>query len=276
MFDRMAADRRCKRKERVVDNVGVAISAVEVLDPDVTLSREEAEEVLRRAEYWHYPFDLAWGRVSASKVQTNERHDQRRRHFFEPLVAAYGGSLAGKHVLDLGCCQGYWSFEAARAGASTCLGLDSSQTFVREARALRTIFDLPTCEFRTAHLEDDPWWYGIGPFDVTLFAGLFYHLADPIHVLRRAMALTRETMVVDTRVKLGTGRTLEFADRRQEGPCAIHSNLTTKVRLIPTVPAVEALLDDGGFTRVEVLTPRPPLPQDDLSGKRVVVIGNRS
>ena len=250
----------------------------EAIASDREPTRQEAEQILRRAEYWHYPFDLPWGPVAPDKPGTQERHAQRRRHFFEPLLAGYGGSLRGKRVLDLGCCQGFWSFEAARAGASACLGIDSSAAFVAEARALRALAKADTlgiCEFRQAHLEDDPWWTGIGPFDVCLFLGLFYHLAEPTYVLRRAMALTRETIVVDTVVQPGKEPILALVPRNPDEPSTARSGLTTNLRAKPTVAAVVALLEDGGFTRVDVLPPREPMPRDYLNGRRISVIARR-
>lgn len=106
------------------------------MDVDARLSEAEAERVLRGTEYWHYPFDLPWGDVGASKPGTDDRHEQRKRHFFAPLLVGFGGSLAGKRVLDLGCCQGFWTLEAARSGAAACLGLDSSEAFITELNRL--------------------------------------------------------------------------------------------------------------------------------------------
>jgi hypothetical protein len=90
------------------------------------------------------------------------------------------------------------------------------------------------------------------------------------------MALIRETIVVDTRVKPEVECHLVFAKRREEGACAIHSRRATKVQLAPILPAVKALLNDGGFQRTKVVTLRPPMPEDDMSGQRVTVIATRS
>jgi 2-polyprenyl-3-methyl-5-hydroxy-6-metoxy-1,4-benzoquinol methylase len=245
------------------------------MDEDVFLSREEAERVLHQTEYWHYPFELPWGRSSASKPGTEERHDQRRRHFFEPLLAVYGGTLDGKRVLDLGCCQGYWTFEAARAGAVHCLGLDSSATFIAEARALRTLFDRGTTEFRLAHLEEERWWEGLEPFDVTLFLGLFYHLLEPIAVLRRAMALTRETIVVDSVAQPRGEPLLALVRRIPEEPSTCGSGPMSNLRVRPTPAALLALLEDGGFTTAEVLPVHGPMPPEYVSGRRVSIIARR-
>ena len=253
---------------------------------DRPLTEQEAEAILRRVEYWHYPFDLAWGRAVPAKRRHDVRHQQRRVHFFEPLLRSYGGSLAGKRVLDLGCCQGFWSFEAARAGATSCLGLDSSEAFVEEARALRTVLRIDNCTFRQAHLEDDPWWQGIEPVEVCLFLGLFYHLTDPVAVLRRAMELTREVIIVDTQVwTQGSPRAtvappadapaLILVERNPEEPTTAGSGMTSMLRAVPTRAALLALLKDGGFASAEVLAPRPPMPRDYLAGRRVSIIARR-
>lgn len=245
------------------------------MDVDVRLSAAEAERVLRTTEYWHYPFALPWGDVAASKPGTDDRHEQRKRHFFAPLLAGCGGSLTGKRVLDLGCCQGFWTLEAAQAGAAVCLGLDSSDAFIAEARALRTLFGAEGCEFRQTHLEDDLWWDGLEPFDVTLFLGLFYHLADPLSVLRRAMPLTREAIVIDTVVEPREEPLLLLAPRNPGEPSTNKSGLSTGLRVKPTPNALVALLRDGGFETVEILPNHPPMPRDYLNGRRVSVLGRR-
>lgn len=231
--------------------------------------------VLKGTDYWHYPFDLPWGHVGASKPGTDERHAQRRAYFFEPLLAEVGGSLAGKRVLDLGCCQGFWTLEAARSGASACLGLDSSEAFIREARALRTLLGDTACAFQQAHLEDDLWWADRDPFDVTLFLGLFYHLADPVSVFRRAAALTRESMVIDTVVRQRDEPLLLLVPRNPHEPSTMNSGLSTGLRVQPTPAALVALLEDAGFASVRVLPVTGPMPQDYATGRRVSVLAHR-
>jgi SAM-dependent methyltransferase len=254
---------------------------------DRPLTEQEAEVILGRAEYWHYPFELPSGRTVPGKPGADVRHHQRWDHFFQPLLQSYGGSLAGKRILDLGCCQGFWSFEAARSGAASCLGIDSSAAFIAEARALQTILRIDNCTFRHAHLEDEPWWLGIEPVDICLFLGLFYHLTDPITVLRRAMALTREVMVVDTQVWAQGAPPRAAADppenapalilirRNANEPTTVRSDITSMLRTVPTVPALVALLEDGGFATKGVLQPQPPMPEDYMEGRRISIIARR-
>src|SRR5262245_49971380 len=100
------------------------------------MDRTASEQLLRDVDYWHYPFDLPSGTTIPGRPGVDpQRHFLRKRHFFDPLVQHYGGSLHGKNVLDLGCCQGFWCMNASRAGAR-CVGIDSSEEFIREAGAV--------------------------------------------------------------------------------------------------------------------------------------------
>ena len=243
---------------------------------ELPMSRAEAERVLRQVEYWHYGWEFPWGRANATKPNHNERHDRRWQHFFKPILEGYGGFLRGKRVLDLGCCQGFWSFKATAVGADFCLGIDSSPTFIREARALATLLGNKNCEFRCAHLEEAPSWEGLAPFHVTLFLGLFYHLTDPIFVFRKAMQLTQETIVVDTEITTHEDCRLTLVPRDMNEPTTRSSNLTSRIRTIPTKKALQELLKDSGFTEIQFLTPRDAMPPEYLQGYRVSVIARRN
>lgn len=237
------------------------------------MDRETAERILRNTEYWHYPFDLPWGRTAPNKVGHDQRHFQRRRHFFQPLLDLYDGSLDGKGVLDLGCCQGFWSFECARAGAEV-FGIDSSEAFIDEAVALKTVLESDRCEFLRAHLEEDAWWTKAGKRPITLFLGLFYHLTDPVFVLRKAMERTQDTIIVDTEVVPGEESKLVLKSRDLVEPTTRKSNLSSKLRVVPTVSAVMELLKDGGFEPT-CIEPVGDVPEDYLARTRVSVMGRR-
>ena len=239
------------------------------------MNRSESEQILRKTAYWHYPVDLPWGRMTASKPGHNERHEWRRRHFFTRLLERCGGTLSGRRVLDLACCQGFWSFEAARNGAQRCLGLDSSAAFTNEAQAIKILTGTSVCEFRCVHLEEDPWWAELEQFDVTLFLGLFYHLTDAVSVLRRALALTREIVVIDTEISADERPTLTIVPRDPQEPTTSGSNPVAPVRLVPSRAAISTLLRCCRFSQVEFLAADRAAPDDYRLGKRVSVIARR-
>jgi SAM-dependent methyltransferase len=241
------------------------------------MTSEQASEILRKARYWHYAFKFPWGETVPGKPGWKERREKRHRHFFLPLLEQYGGALKGKHVLDLGCCQGYWSFEARKAGAESVLGLDSSLSFVQEAQAAATVLGIDACSFAWAHLEEDAWWEDFpARREITLFLGTLFHLTDPIYVLRRVMRQTLETIVIDGEVAAGEEPRFHLRKRTPGEPTTVHSGMTSDIRTIGTVSAITALLKDGGFAKVRVLPPSKEMPPDYHAGTTVSIIASRS
>jgi SAM-dependent methyltransferase len=241
------------------------------------MTQDQAREILEKAKYWHYRFKFPWGETVPGKPGWAERREKRHQHFFLPLLKKYGGSLKGKHVLDLGCCQGYWSFEAIKAGATAVYGVDSSIDFIREANAAATVLGIEGCRFSWAHLEDHEWWNmeDHGQYHVTLFLGTLFHLTDPIHVLRTAMRATGETIVLDGEVLPGDESRFELRKRTPGEPTTIRSNMTSDLRTVGTVRAFSDLLKDGGFKNVQVLKPAKEMPEDYHKGTTASIIASR-
>jgi len=238
------------------------------------MSPDEARKILEKALYWHYRFEFPWGETVPTRPGWADRVEKRKAHFFQPLLNHFGGSLAGKKVLDLGCCQGYWSMEAARSGAAHVLGLDSSEAFIQEAEAAAYTLGINNCVFMKAHLEDEDGWTGADP-DVTLMLGVHYHLTDPIHVLRKAMKITKEILVIDGEVAVDDKPCFHLRARTKGEPTTIRSNLSSDLRTVPTATALILLLQDGGFKSIEVLKPGPDMPADYHVPTTVSIIASR-
>ncbi len=234
----------------------------------------EAEKILRGAEYWHYEFELPWGKTVPGKPGWADRVRKRRSHFFQPLVDR--GAFKGKLVYDLGCCQGYWSFAAKDAGALYVHGIDASEAFIREAQAAKFMLGKGGCEFSEGDLEDPATWKGLEPREVTLLLGCLYHTTDPIYVLRQAMAITKETLVIDGEVVPGTEAFWKTVKRTSGEPTTVRSGLRSGLRTIPSVAAISALLEEGGFKKIQVLKPGPEMPPDYHAATTVSIIASRT
>ncbi len=96
----------------------------------------------------------------------------------------------GKKVLDIGCWDGLWSFEAEKRGATTVIATDLNTqrwpqdghlTFMlaHEALGSKAIYrsDVSVYDVPRIFPEHD--------FDVVLFCGIYYHLRDPLLALSR-------------------------------------------------------------------------------------------
>ena len=95
-----------------------------------------------------------------------------------------------KKVLDIGCWDGLWSFEAEKRGATTIVATDLNTqrwppdghlTFMlaHEALASKAIYrpDVSVYDVPRTFPERD--------FDIVLFCGIYYHLRDPLLALSR-------------------------------------------------------------------------------------------
>jgi tRNA (mo5U34)-methyltransferase len=98
----------------------------------------------------------------------------------------------GKRVLDIGCWDGQWSFEAEARGAIEVVATDLVSQ--RDFNEHRTFEVAAALRGSRARYFPNLSVYDIGSlrkrFDVILYMGIFYHLKDPVRsftVLRRAL-----------------------------------------------------------------------------------------
>jgi len=96
----------------------------------------------------------------------------------------------GKRVLDLGCRDGMWAFEAERREAAVVVATDIAGGdrlyFAKQALNSKVIpyFNVPA---EDAYNRLDCFWRGNpGRFDIVQHLGLLYHLQDPICSLVQA------------------------------------------------------------------------------------------
>lgn len=215
--------------------------------------------------YWHYAFDLGHGIITQPSHGDARRQEQRRRFLFEPLLHLTGGTLDGLSILDLGCNQGFWSVEAARAGARSVLGVEGRPEHVAAARFVAEALNIPNVTFETLNVFD-PALVERGPFDVVLCLGLLYHVDRPLELLERLHALTHRWLVLDTSVVDVNAAVLHLIFEDPEDPRnAVGDGLVA----VPSREAVERMLWHAGFEAVwRILQLSADLPPAYLQGRR--------
>jgi tRNA (mo5U34)-methyltransferase len=85
--------------------------------------------------------------------------------------------LTGKRVLDIGCAEGFFSFEAERRGAREVIGIDSFPDSVRRFNIVKDALQSNATAYLMNVYDLDA--TRLGTFDVVLFYGVFYHLKHP-------------------------------------------------------------------------------------------------
>jgi tRNA (mo5U34)-methyltransferase len=101
----------------------------------------------------------------------------------------------GKKVLEIGCWDGQWSFEAERRGAAEVYATDYiSQRHTREHPTFMLAHRL--LKSRAKYFPDVSVYnvheLGIHDFDVVIFCGVYYHLRNPLLALARLRQVLRE------------------------------------------------------------------------------------
>lgn len=143
------------------------------------------DELVRIASnlHWMHSIDFGDGFITSGQWPLNAEKQQ----------ALTDIDFGGAKVLDIGCWDGFYSFEAERRGASEVYATDlltqrpfaNNPTFLVAHAALKShvryfpdvsVYDIETL--------------GVHDFDIVIFSGVYYHLKDPL----RALAMLRRVM----------------------------------------------------------------------------------
>ncbi len=240
---------------------------------------------------WFYPFSLAPGIVTPSKVPAEVQGIfETRRQMLQTAVAShFGERVSAIRAVDVGCHEGYYTFALRKMGVSEVLGLDFREDNLRRARFVAEQLGIGAVRFQQADAEElDP--ATIGEFPLVLCYGLLYHLENPMRVLRRLHALTGELLVLETQVVDEVEGVTEWGSREWTRP--FHGVLavidetgeyregnaetgSTPVVTCPSPRALRFLLQAAGFREVRQLEPPPDAYEQLARGKRVVVTARK-
>jgi tRNA (mo5U34)-methyltransferase len=189
---------------------------------------------------WYHQIDLGDGIVTPGVDDSPSR--------MAPLELPR--DLSGKSVLDIGAWDGFFSFEAERRGASRVLATDSycwsgegwgtKEGFLTASRILGSRAD--DLEIDVMDLSPDR----IGTFDVVLFVGVLYHMRHPLLALERVASVTGDQLIFDSHTAM-----IEEGDPVMLFYPGSELNNDPTNWWGPNPPAVEAMLRDVGFRRIE-------------------------
>jgi tRNA (mo5U34)-methyltransferase len=203
---------------------------------------QELQERIAAFPRWDYLFQFDGGMQTPLRDRARiNRHEQRRRHFFEPLLALLGGSLRGRRVLDIGCSAGFWALAAIEAGAELVVGVDLSREYLDQAELVFAAKGVDPARYSFEQgdvLERD---LGKG-FDVVLCLGLLDHVCKPVELFERMAATGAELLVIDT--TLSRARASIFEVSRLPGAREIPGD---GLVLIPSRDALADLTERVGF-----------------------------
>ena len=196
---------------------------------------------------WYHTIDLGHGVVTKGVDNSVERLEQM----------ALPSDLSGRSVLDIGAWDGFFSFEAERRQAARVVATDhyawhGTGWGTKQGKAgfqlARAVLNsrVQDVDVDVMDLSADR----IGRFDVVLFLGVLYHVANPLLALEHVASVTRELLILETVVDMvGVRRPVAafYPGRELNGDPTNWWG--------PNHAAVQGMLLSVGFQRVEVLTP---------------------
>ena len=137
---------------------------------------------------WWHSVDLGGGVITPGVHKLEELRDNYAR-FNLPH------DLTGMRVLDVGCWDGFYSFEAERRGAQVvAVDVWRPENFFKACRALKSRVEFH--ELSVYQINRDL----LGAFDIVLFLGVLYHLRHPLLALERICEVTNGVAVIESHV----------------------------------------------------------------------------
>lgn len=208
------------------------------IDPDdeVPLHQEALNRALLALRPWRKgPLD-----IGGILVDSEWRCDWKWQR-----VAPHISPLKGRHVLDVGCGNGYYSWRMAGEGAASVTGVDPSLLFIMQWLACRhyagdaPVWTLPL------KLEDLP--VDLKPYDTVFSMGVLYHRREPMDHLQRLYQLTKPggELVLETLVS-PQGEGLQLTDGERYARMR-------NVWFIDTPQRIQEQLKTAGFERTRMV-----------------------
>jgi tRNA (mo5U34)-methyltransferase len=248
----------------------------------------KAQERLAALGPWFYEFDLgAHGRTVSSLPPEILPIHQTRLQMVDQVVNGYFGSrLQEIQCLDVGCHEGFYSVAMARKGMRQVLGVDVRESSLAKAAFVRDALGLGNLTFEQQNCEELKFEES-GPFELTLFLGILYHLENPMLCLRNVSRLTGEICVIETQVVDEVEGYAEWGAKEWTRPyhgvlalidesAEYHNHNTeagaTPLATCPSPVALHAMLKHAGFRRSEIVEPPPGAYEQHQRGKRVVCV----
>jgi tRNA (mo5U34)-methyltransferase len=164
--------------------------------------------------------------------------------------------MSGMRVLDIGCAEGFFSFEAERRGAREVIAIDAHPDSIRRFNICRDALDSRATGFLTSIYDVSARTFGT--FDLVMFFGVLYHLRNPLAALERIVEVCKGTILLQTAgfedAAIGDQPIAKFH------PFGIESGPPEKriwdptVLWIPNAACVKSMLEHVGFNEIRKIS----------------------
>jgi SAM-dependent methyltransferase len=112
------------------------------------------------------------------------------------LRMLFPDGVAGQRVVDLGCLEGGYTVELARAGFDA-LGIEVRQSNFENCQRVKAGTNLPNLTFACDDVQNLAKY---GTFDAIFCCGLLYHLEEPRKFVDLMAQVCRRAIIIDTHI----------------------------------------------------------------------------
>ena len=202
---------------------------------------------------FHWGHDHDFGDFSF-RGRMGERHITLLAQFID-VFHALPRNLSGCRVLDIGCWTGGTSLLLCAMGAQV-VAIDEVKKYIDALRYLKHAFHIENLEPLELSLYDCIHQPGFqDAFDYILFAGVLYHVTDPILALRILYNCLKDngTLLLESAAINASDPVLWY-----EGPQIFNRGSAENLDrggwnwFIPSPPVVSRMMDDVGYSNIQV------------------------
>lgn len=162
--------------------------------------------------------------------------------------------LSNYDVLDIGCHEGFYSFECERRGARSVVAADEItwNMFPEHRDTFDKMHALYGSDVRVLESSVEALVESLGGrrFNLSLFLGVLYHAPDPFEYLRILRRVSSGLVVIETVVDFLDVNLPVLAYYPSDHFNGDPTNATS-----PNILALRAMLEDAGFHDIEVFEP---------------------
>ena len=135
---------------------------------DPALVKEWFRSLIEKEGYWFQKIKLAPDLITPG---WSDAEKDKLPYFGLPA------SMQGMRVLDIGCSEGFFSFEAERRGAREVIAIDPVPGSITRLNICRDYLGSRVTGLSCSVYDLDPKTFGT--FDMVFFFGVLYHLRHP-------------------------------------------------------------------------------------------------
>jgi tRNA (mo5U34)-methyltransferase len=228
----------------------ILVPIIQPRDNHLGISVKDMIEYQVKAEpYWFQKIEVLPGLYSAG---WSDPAIEKLPYFGLP------DDLTGMRVLDIGCAEGFFSFEAEKRGCREVIGIDSFPDSIRRFNIVKAARQSNATAFLMNIYDLEP--KRLGTFDLVLFYGVFYHLKHPQYALERIRSICTGELLFQTHIYeepavKGTPWARYFPHGMLSG--TNHDLFDPTVFWLFNSQCCLAMLDHVGFTDLKIISNDP-------------------